>query len=62
MKKATKTVKSTNEKFVELVKKGTFTNSIPPITDVSYIRLPSGSVYFFEPKEDLVVTGIRSFS
>jgi hypothetical protein len=64
MKKETKKEeKSENEKFVELVKKGDFTSDIPPIvTDVSYLRLPSGSVYYFEPKEDLVVTGIRSFT
>lgn len=62
MKKDNKKGKSENEKFVESVKNGNFTNNIPPVTDVSYLRLPSGSVYYFEPKEDLVVTGIRSFT
>lgn len=62
MKKDIKKEKSENEKFVETVKRGGFTNNIPPVTDVSYLRLPSGSVYYFEPIEDLVITGIRSFS
>ena len=60
--KAKKRKQSDNEKFVEAVRSGDLTEGIPPEIEVTYLRLQSGETYYFEPKEEITVTGIRSFT
>jgi len=61
-KDKTKKKKSDNEKFLDHVKKGKYSDQVPLTATSSYLRLPSGDEFFVEIPETTTVVGLTSFS